>query len=303
MASFSNKNKQALNVMKELSRHIKSCGTNRNIKAALTNVADWAIYTRINGLKNITKVQAIQYLMMRSEELQQSSLDIERQAIELMMIKVTKKLKQNEKLPIIKSELETIVNCRAYSFEQTISIASKQKKKNALATLISVNCGVRAHELFTLRPISKAILSARPYRDDLFLGRDSSKYSIYAVTGKGGLIRAVSIDDELVQLLEELQFEQPIEFTDRDIHYDCYYGVGGGKNWSSSFNQMSNKLCGFSNGAHGLRHSYAQKRMEQLLEFTHLTFDDRLEIVSQELGHFRPEITLVYLRANKKSSL
>ncbi|MFT7318300.1 MAG: hypothetical protein ACI8WF_002750, partial [Pseudoalteromonas distincta] len=43
------------------------------------------------------------------------------------------------------------------------------------------------------------------------------------------------------------------------------------------------------------RHSYAQERMIELnaLGFKYKT---ALETVSQEMGHFRPEITEVYLR-------
>ena len=48
-------------------------------------------------------------------------------------------------------------------------------------------------------------------------------------------------------------------------------------------------------GAHGVRHSYAQERMSELQK-SGMTRDSALEIVSQELGHFRPEITEVYLR-------
>lgn len=51
---------------------------------------------------------------------------------------------------------------------------------------------------------------------------------------------------------------------------------------------------GWSRGAHGVRHSYAQERMAELQRG--LRYDDALEVVSQELGHFRPGITREYLR-------
>ncbi|KAG1682859.1 Valine--tRNA ligase [Nymphon striatum] len=47
--------------------------------------------------------------------------------------------------------------------------------------------------------------------------------------------------------------------------------------------------------AHGLRHSYAQERMGELRS-QGLTREYALEIVSQELEHFRPDITEIYLR-------
>lgn len=52
---------------------------------------------------------------------------------------------------------------------------------------------------------------------------------------------------------------------------------------------------GRSTGAHGLRHSYAQERMTEL-QNRGLSRDAALETVSQEMGHFRPEITETYLR-------
>ena len=45
---------------------------------------------------------------------------------------------------------------------------------------------------------------------------------------------------------------------------------------------------------HGARHAYAQERMAELQRM--LFCADALETVSQELGHFRPEITETYLR-------
>ena len=52
---------------------------------------------------------------------------------------------------------------------------------------------------------------------------------------------------------------------------------------------------GYSHGGHGLRHTYAQNRMYQL-QGLGLSYEQALAIVSQELGHFRPDITEVYLR-------
>jgi hypothetical protein len=45
---------------------------------------------------------------------------------------------------------------------------------------------------------------------------------------------------------------------------------------------------------HGLRHSFAQNRMRTLVRLGYC-YDTALEIVSQEMGHFRPDITIVYL--------
>jgi hypothetical protein len=44
-----------------------------------------------------------------------------------------------------------------------------------------------------------------------------------------------------------------------------------------------------------LRHSYAQDRVMEL-QTLRLSQEAAKEVVSQELGHFRPEITDTYLR-------
>ena len=83
--------------------------------------------------------------------------------------------------------------------------------------------------------------------------------------------------------------------TDRGIRYTQHYDLGGGLAWSRSFSAASKRALGWSTGGHGLRHSYAQERIEDLQRDGH-TYDSALGLVSQEMGHFRGDITEVYLR-------
>lgn len=115
------------------------------------------------------------------------------------------------------------------------------------------------------------------------------------VEGKGGLCREVAIDKELAAKLEERRFETPQQVYDRGIGYQQQYDIGGGKNWSDSFSKASDRELGWSNGAHGVRHEYAQERMNTL-QGAGYEYKEALEVVSQEMGHFRPDITEVYLR-------
>ncbi|WP_232525483.1 hypothetical protein [Pseudoalteromonas sp. 1_2015MBL_MicDiv] len=112
--------------------------------------------------------------------------------------------------------------------------------------------------------------------------------------GKGGLIRDVLIPNALATQLEQRRLAQPITVRDREINYLQRYDIGGGHKWSCSFSKASNRVLFFSNGAHGLRHSYAQERMNELQKLG-LSRLLALETVSQELGHFRAEITLAYI--------
>ncbi len=82
---------------------------------------------------------------------------------------------------------------------------------------------------------------------------------------------------------------------DRGIKYESSYDVVGGQAWSQSFSKTSTRLFGWSNGAHGTRHGYAQCRMSTL-QSAGLTYSEALKTVSHEMGHLRSEITETYLR-------
>lgn len=126
-----------------------------------------------------------------------------------------------------------------------------------------------------------------------FLGLEGIRYT---VTGKGGLIREVVIPSNLAMQLEKLRLSTPAAVTDRGVFYKSNYLIGGGHSWSSSWTRCANSHLGWSHGAHGLRHTYAQQRMITLQSQYRMNRDEALRTVSQEMGHFRPSITEIYLR-------
>lgn len=263
---------------------IHSLGTKRNYLQALTRVTEWIQQNRLGDLRNLNREKAIQYLEMRSDNIGQKTLDQERQAIQ-MYLQIT--------LPVIKSELTQIQKSRAYTAEQILFIAEAQKVRNCLATHIAYAAGLRAHELLTLRRSEERSASShRTWSSDRFIGRAGERYT---VIGKGGLIREVIIPTTLAMQLESKRLATSITITDRNIHYIQYYDLNGGKNWSNSFSAVSKRVLNWSHGAHGLRHSYAQHRMEEL-QRRGFFYEVALGIVSQEMGHFRSSITEVYLR-------
>ena len=282
-------------IMRELQGvHIKSVGTVRNYEQALKNVAIAMVNQELH-LRDLDHDRAISYLEQRAEEVGQKSLDIERQAIQSMFRHVTSRLSEFETLRVIKSEHEQILSSRAYTLEQTQAIANNQREQNSLATEIAYSAGLRAKELITLLPIEERPADSRRNKDPLnekFMGRTGQ---LYSVIGKGGLIREVMIPENLTQQLEDRRLEQPREVIDRNIIYQQYYNTQAGRNWSQSFSRSSKQVLSWSNGAHGLRHSYAQERMDEIRS-QGLIREFALEVVSQELGHFRPDITEIYLR-------
>lgn len=264
---------------------LDSVRTEKNYAGALKGVAAYLQENRLSDLRSLDAEKAVAYLQMRGQEVSQKTLDMDRQAIQAVI---------GEKLPVVKSELATALESRAYTHEQAVMVAGAQSEKHSLATQIAENAGLRAHELLTLRPVDeRAADTHRAYLNDRFTGREDVK--IYTVEGKGGLCREVAIDRPLAERLESLRLDEPRIVYDREVRYEQHYNLGGGKQWADSFSKAADRALGWSTGAHGLRHEFAQARMNTL-QAAGYKYRDALEVVSQEMGHFRPEITEVYLR-------
>ena len=293
MAKFAAPVRQAASVMKELQGDtLRSIGTVRNYEQALTRVAEFLQSNKLDDLRSLTPEKAVAYLEIRGQEVGQKSLDMERQAIQSMMQNVTNKLASTEKLPVVKSEQSQILSSRAYTVDQVKIITAAQAEKNAFSTQIAYAAGLRAHELLTIARSNEQAPDARPALDTKFEGRDGV---IYTVTGKGGLTRNVLLPASLAIQLENRRLGEVRTAVDRGVFYQQRYDLNGGNRWSSSFSTASQRALGWSAGAHGVRHSYAQERMSELQK-SGMTRDAALETVSQEMGHFRPEITETYLR-------
>jgi len=293
MAKFAAPARQAARVMQRLQgRVFPSVGTVRNYEQALTRVAEYARDQRLGGLRALTPAQAVQYLEQRGPTVKQKTLDMERQAIQAMMHHLTGQLAPGERLPVIKAAPAPPLTGRTYTPIQVQLIAQTQTTRHALATHIAYHAGLRAHELLTLQPLAERPPDLRPALSSKWAGRDGVPYT---VIGKGGLIREVRLPPNLAQVLEQRRLPEPQRLTDRGIHYQQHYDLAGGQRWSNAFSAASQRALGWSRGGHGLRHRYAQERLDEL-QRTGLSQAQALETVSQEMGHFRPDITLVYLR-------
>ena len=283
MVSFRSARSQATHAARGLD--MDSVRTEKNYAGALKGVADFLQENKLGDLRSLDSDKAIAYLEMRGQEVSQKTLDMDRQAIQAVI---------GEKLPVIKSELQTTLESRAYTSEQAKMIADAQSEKHCLSTQIAENAGLRAHELLTLRPVEERPADThRAYRDDRFTGRTDVK--IYTVEGKGGLCREVAINRPLAEQLEARRLDEPRTVYDREVKYEQHYAIGGGKQWADSFSKAADRALGWSTGAHGLRHEFAQERMNTL-QGNGYEYREALEIVSQEMGHFRADITEVYLR-------
>lgn len=267
---------------------IHSLGTLRNYERSLQRAAEWLAAHRLGTLRELTPELARMYLAERAQAVGQSQLNADRQALQAHL---------GERLARVPSQAEQpdrlAERGRAYTPEQVALIRAYQSPPHALATEIAQAAGSRAHELLMLRPAGERPADThRLWRADRFQGREGVRY---IVQGKGGLVREVYLPQALAARLEATRLDTPQPVTDRGIHYQQHYRISGGHAWSQAFSAASRIALGWSAGAHGLRHSYAQTRMDELQERGY-SYSDAREIVSQELGHFREDITEVYLR-------
>jgi len=279
-----------LNAMSRTPGKRPSRGTVRGVRQYLTQIAR---HIAPDGLEllDLTPGKADAYLRSRAADLRQKALDGQRLALQKLLVHVRGLLPVGGRLDIVKSLLPTRKLGRAYATHQVPMVAARQTTRNALATLVAYAAGLRAHELLTLARPAERPPDVRPARLEKFDGRPGTDYT---VVGKGGLVRLVRVSDDLAARLEERRLDDAVPVLDREIRYLARYDVAGGEAWSRSFSRASYAALGWSRGAHGLRHSYAQERMAELQRV--LPFEDALEVVSQELGHFRPSITREYLR-------
>lgn len=282
MPSFRSPKSQAQFAARSL--RLKSQGTERDYQSVFQGAAAFLREQQKGSLRDLDQQKAIEYLEHRAAVVAQKTLDMDRQALQALL---------KNRLPVIKSQVQTQLSSRAYSSSQVEQIAKAQRPGHALATRIAYGAGLRAHELLSIRPAAEQSKSdRRGWSDDRFSGRSGERYTVH---GKGGLVREVLIPKDLAKELEARRLSAPATVYDRGIGYRSLYDIGGGHAWSDSFSKASQRALGFTHGAHGLRHSYAQERMQEL-KVQGLGEQQGLSLVSQELGHFRSSITLVYLR-------
>ena len=241
---------------------------------------------QVERIKQISPEIAEQYLGLRRDNFaSQKSLDRDRKSLSIAL---------GIDIPRLKAVSEQVLSTRAYSIKQIDNVKSAMTERNAIAVELAHNAGLRAHELLSLKRLDEGEkTTARTWTEDRFAGREGD---VYLVTGKGGLVREVMIDSELASRLEERRYEQPKTRTDRGVNYLQRYNIGGGNALSASFTRASQRALTFSHGLHGVRHKYAQDRVDEIKLRFQVDHNTARDIVAQELGHFRGDITEVYLR-------
>ena len=207
---------------------IRSLGSTRNVTVGSTGLATFAKERRLGDLDKLTRANMIDYLETRSMEVRQKTLNLDRKACQHLL--------GGEKLPVIKSEIETVLKSRSYSSAQIERIAAAQTPKYAFSTRLSYRAGLRAQELGRIRLLADQPADDRPWHKDLYLGREGVRYS---VRGKGGLYREIRLSFADAARLETLRLPVPRTLYDRGIEIVQYYDIGFGQKWSNSFTKAA----------------------------------------------------------------
>ena len=263
------------------------------LRKHVIDIAKAAEAMGVKRLKHITPDMAQHYLNQRKElNIAQGTLNNERNYLERVVFYKDRTKKLSNPIATQRQKKALKDTNRAYTKEQIVLIKKHQFPHNRFATELAYISGLRAQELLTIQRINEATVSPhRIWRDDRFVGLSGVKY---IVCGKNGLYREVIFTKEMAEKLEQHRLGEPRTVYDNGAKIQQFYNIAGGHNFSESFSNASKRVLGWSLGAHGLRFSYAQHRIDNGI--TDMTYLDIKSIISQELGHFRPDITERYLK-------
>lgn len=270
----------------EASSAVVSIGSERAHKSALRVFGRWLQCAKGKRLRSASKDDAAEFLQWRSVAVGQSAVSLGRQAINLHLFPA-------DPLPFVVSDRPCALQNRAYTHVAIEMLKAAAEPDLMLSIDLAQSAGLRAIELVTLGHRTDQAPSQRDWDQRRFLGRTS--FEVFVVRGKGKLYREVAIDRHLAQRLERRRRLGFALVRDRSADLDSFFDLLGGQAFSDSFSALSTRVLGFSSGAHGLRHSFAQRRRDELLCMG-LSSDDALSVLSQELGHFDTKNTLAYLR-------
>lgn len=255
---------------------ITSVGTGRTTEQAEKRFMEWRRENFLCLDGPYLKAEAEEFLFEYAERHRQSSLDATRLGLSRVL---------GIRLKHVPSLIDTVKDGRAITWNEVQRVIEHQRDWNALSTLVAFDAGLRAAELDALRREDE--LAPSPHRTwaaTMFIGREH--YVRMVVTGKGGLRRAVALARPLAEAIEARRLSEAGNKTDRGVHRQPMYHIGGGQRLSQSFTYASLTALGHSLGFHGLRHGFAQRRVGELMGLGY-EFMTAVHMVSIELGHFR----------------
>lgn len=270
---------------------ISSVLTEKAHRFALKRYADWLLERYRKHLKNSSPVDAQIYLEEISETRKQSTLDLAFQSIRYHLHPAGSG--PSSDIFRVQSKIQNEQINRAYSPREIELLVELADPRLALSIEVAVNAGLRSMGLITLGLESQLHESVRNWHPQRFSGRELD--SKFVVREKGGLNRQVRLATEVACRVFATARQSPLVKSHRGAHLQSNFDLVGGHDFSIAFGRLSLKVLGFSLGCHGLRHSFAQQRRNELL-CAGFSMNEAINILSQELGHFSQKNTMAYLR-------
>lgn len=242
----------------KVSDKIHSYKSYENAKSDLKSLATFAKAQGVNDITKINNQIITDYAIQRAKE-GISYKTISNQISNFS--KVANSLSINkQKLQSIREQIKEIApistqESRAYS-NHTLNLARQlQSPKTAISTQLQQEYGLRMNEATHFR-LNDNILTTQ---------------------GKGGYIITKEITQELADKIKPYLTNQ--KFTHSNSTYE--------KELRVTYEKVATKSDTKWNGTHGIRHTYAQTRLEQ---------GATKEEISKEMGHHREEIIETYIR-------
>jgi integrase len=250
----------------------------------------------VHKLKDITQQQAQNYINARLQE-NIRVRTVQGYAKALQMLPLVSQLH----VPARNTDKQDKpMQARAYTREQIHAMQQHIALTNAkLATQIMLESGCRTKDLASLclereRPARNARLDK--LHADRFLGRED--WIRVTFIGKGGHEYTSTISPKTARELEKMRLLIPRDFRERNqpnIVTRQYYNLPAGLRLSKLWSDASKCIFLQPRGLHGVRHTFAQERLREMLQ-AGMTWDKALQCVSQQMGHYRASEVGTYCR-------
>ena len=250
---------------------------------------------RLQKLSNFSGKHLVAYVLwMQEKELSASTIKTDLAAIRFFHDKISNpkyKLPSNAELGIELERRRFGDTDRTWSVAEFNRLLGKalDREDYILAFYLARYAGLRIHECF---------------RVDTAIARQAIREGAITIKGKGGKIRTVPINQQIISALEKcLKLTPPGSKllvpdsipTDKAINQLQQFILLHRENVQ---NPDSDRPLTF----HGLRHTYAAEKYSQLIDEGVSELDAHLT-VSRLLGHERVDVTNIYLASVKKSTM
>ena len=250
---------------------------------------------RLQKLSNFSGKHLVAYVLwMQERELSASTVKTDLAAIRFFHDKISNpkyKLPSNAELGVELERRRFGDTDRTWSIAEFNRLLGKalDREDYILAFYLARYAGLRIHECF---------------RIDTAIARQAIREGAITIKGKGGKIRTVPINQQIIFAFEKCLRSTPLGSkllvpdsipTDKAINQLQQFIL---LHREDVQDPGSNRPLTF----HGLRHTYAAEKYSQLIDEGVSELDAHLT-VSRLLGHERADVTNIYLASVKKSTM